>query len=623
MFAAAAQSRPLIRARATRQTTAAATAAAAAATTVGAVAASGKFGDENSRTLRSTRDKAGKDPIKDKDQIAAATTVVTRKRAVLGEKSAVTNTVKTQPSHTNAKGSALPTATAALKTRSTRTTAVHPKSRKSADSSSTISNTTTVRTKPVSATASSVPAPVSKLSRKTQQAIEAVVPVAPTKEAVVSRKPVKEVTPKDVAIVPSLPKAQVAAKKEIHVKEPILEEESSQSKLHIAKKAKTVDWDDLDAIDGDDPTMLSEYVEEIFEYMHTLENQTMANPNYMEQQSELQWKMRSILVDWLVEVHNKFRLLAETLFLAVNIIDRFLSLRVVSLVKLQLVGVTAMFIAAKYEEVVAPSIQNFLYMADGGYTDDEILRAERYVLQVLDFALQYPTPMSFLRRCSKADGYDIQTRTLAKYLMEVSLVDHRFICFPPSQIAAAGLYLARRMLDRSPWNPNLVHYSSYTEDELLECSDLVVDYLSKPVKYEALYKKYSARKFLKVAIFVEDWIAKQKDKGLLHRRSDKAIAERSSSGVVSLPRPDVAAATISVSSTTVTVRCAANPNSENIDPCQTVAVKASTKETQDETETAQDDYSGEGTYSHEEDEEDSEGDCDDGRPSSQSSNIDS
>ena len=177
----------------------------------------------------------------------------------------------------------------------------------------------------------------------------------------------------------------------------------------------------------------------------------MPNPDYIDNQKELQWKMRTILVDWLIEVHNKFHLLPETLYLAINIIDRFLSLRVVSLVKLQLVGLTAMFIASKYEEVVSPSIQNFIYMADGGYTDEEVLKAERYILQVLEFNLQYPSPMSFLRRCSKAENYDHQTRTLAKYLMELSLVDHRFLAMPPSLVAASGLYLSRRMLRRGVW----------------------------------------------------------------------------------------------------------------------------------------------------------------------------
>lgn len=196
--------------------------------------------------------------------------------------------------------------------------------------------------------------------------------------------------------------------------------------------------------------MVNEYVTEIFAYMKELEVQTLPVKNYMAMQDDLTWKMRSILADWLIEVHMKFRLLPETLFLTMNIIDRFLSIRVVSVAKLQLVGVTAMFIAAKYEEIVAPSIQNYLYVVEG-YTEDEMIKAERYLLSVLDYGLQYPSPLSFLRRCSKADKYDNQTRTLAKYLMEISIVDNRFLHIPPSKVAAAGLYLARVMLKRGPW----------------------------------------------------------------------------------------------------------------------------------------------------------------------------
>jgi hypothetical protein len=177
----------------------------------------------------------------------------------------------------------------------------------------------------------------------------------------------------------------------------------------------------------------------------------MPNPQYMSMQAELQWKMRSVLMDWLIEVHCKFRLLPETLFIASNLIDRFLSARVVSLVKLQLVGLTALFVAAKYEEVICPSVSNFLYMADGGYEDDEILKAERYMLQTVDFNLSYPNPIHFLRRVSKADSYDVQTRTIGKYLMEISCVDHHLLHIAPSLLAAAGVWLARLILDRGAW----------------------------------------------------------------------------------------------------------------------------------------------------------------------------
>lgn len=168
-------------------------------------------------------------------------------------------------------------------------------------------------------------------------------------------------------------------------------------------------------------------------------------------QKDLAWKMRGILTDWLIQVHSRFRLLPETLFLCVNIIDRFLSARVVSLVKLQLVGITCMFIASKVEEIISPSAANFLYCADSSYSEKEILQAERYVLKTLDWNLSYPNPINFLRRISKADQYNVQTRTIAKYLMEIQCLEWRLISAPPSVLAAASVWLARLILNREDW----------------------------------------------------------------------------------------------------------------------------------------------------------------------------
>lgn len=254
---------------------------------------------------------------------------------------------------------------------------------------------------------------------------------------------------------------------------------------------------DLDAEDIDDPLMVAEYVHEIFDYLRELEQTTLPNPHYMKHQEDLEWKMRGILVDWLIEVHTRFHLLPETLFLAVNILDRFLSAKVVQLDRLQLVGVTAMFIASKYEEVLSPHVQNFRHVADDGFTEQEILSAERYVLSALNYDLSYPNPMNFLRRISKADNYDIQTRTLAKYLMEISLLDHRFMGFLPSEIAAASMYLARKILERGPWDATIAHYAGYNEEQIDPIFVLMVDYLARPVTHEAFFKKYASKKFLK------------------------------------------------------------------------------------------------------------------------------
>lgn len=219
-----------------------------------------------------------------------------------------------------------------------------------------------------------------------------------------------------------------------------------------------------DEVDMYDTAMVSEYSDEIFEYMNQLEvrfsfgsclssiltavqMEVMPGSSYMDGQNEISWGMRQTLVDWLLQVHLRYHMMPETLWIAVNIVDRFLTKRVVSLVKLQLVGVTAMFIAAKYEEILAPSVEEFVIMTENGYTKEEILKGERIMLQTLEFRIShYCSPYSWMRRISKADDYDIQTRTLSKFLTEVTLLDYRFLGAKPSLIAAIGMYCARTML---------------------------------------------------------------------------------------------------------------------------------------------------------------------------------
>ncbi|SPO28651.1 probable Clb1 - B-type cyclin 1 [Ustilago trichophora] len=291
--------------------------------------------------------------------------------------------------------------------------------------------------------------------------------------------------------------------------------QAKRLKTEATKPAKDEGWEDLDAEDAEDPLMVAEYVNDIFEYMKELEITNMPNGDYMSLQEEINWDVRAILVDWLVDIHAKFRLLPETLYLAVNIIDRFLSRRTISLSKLQLVGVTAMFIASKYEEVMCPSIQNFYHLADGGYTDVEILRAERYVLKVLDFSMSYANPMNFLRRISKADNYDIQTRTVAKYFMEISLLDYRLMEHPPSLVAAASVWLAREVLERGEWTPTLVHYSTYSEQELLGTAEIMLDYVLRPITHQFFHKKYAHKKFMRASTYVIDWAHKSFPEGVV------------------------------------------------------------------------------------------------------------
>lgn len=290
-------------------------------------------------------------------------------------------------------------------------------------------------------------------------------------------------------------------------------EEASRAVAHVAEKsaAEPIEveepWTDLDKDDDGDPLMVSEYVVDIFNYMLEIERKhaQVLNPNYIEKQKELNWGMRGILGDWLIQVHARFRLLPETLYLAMHLVDRMLSIRVVSLSRLQLVGVTCMFIAAKYEEIMAPSVKHFVECADAAYTEKDILDAEQYVLRVLGWDCSYPNVMTFLRRVSKAEDFDDQTRSVAKFFVEIACVDHRLLPFPPSQIAAASLWLARLILDRDPWNGNLIHYSTYREKDLIEPANIMINYLLEPIKHEAFWKKYASKRYMKVSPYVREW----------------------------------------------------------------------------------------------------------------------
>lgn len=259
--------------------------------------------------------------------------------------------------------------------------------------------------------------------------------------------------------------------------------------------------------DSYDVAMVAEYADDIFDYIRKVETQMSPDPHYMARQNEIHWPMRAILVDWLVQVHHRFGLLPETLYLTINYIDRFLSVKVVSLTKFQLVGAVALFLAAKYEEINCPSVKDIAYMVDHGYTDEEILRAEWYMIDLLQFDLGWPGPMSFLRRTSKADDYDLETRTLAKYLLETTIMDRRFVGAPPSWVAAASHCLSRRMLQRGEWTDAHIYFSGYTYRQLEPAIDVILHGLQDPLTHhKAIYEKYADRKFKRASVYVKNWM---------------------------------------------------------------------------------------------------------------------
>jgi Cyclin, N-terminal domain len=129
--------------------------------------------------------------------------------------------------------------------------------------------------------------------------------------------------------------------------------------------------DDIDFRDYDDPLCATDYVLDMYDTFHAKEWVTSARP-YLHLQPQVSHRMRAILVDWLVEVHLKFRLTPETLYLAVNLVDRFLRCDVIERCELQLVGVSSLMIAAKYEEIYPLGLDDLVYICDGAYSRRDV-----------------------------------------------------------------------------------------------------------------------------------------------------------------------------------------------------------------------------------------------------------
>lgn len=163
---------------------------------------------------------------------------------------------------------------------------------------------------------------------------------------------------------------------------------------------------------------------------------------YMSIQNDINAKMRAILIDWLVEVHMKFRLVPETLYLCVNIIDRYCKLVQVRRSKLQLVGVTALLIACKYEEIYPPEVRDCVYITDRAYQSNEVLDMEQDIVHKLGFRITVPTAYPFLQRFFTMVKASKIVQHASSYYMERTLQEHDMLKYRPSEICASAIVLA-------------------------------------------------------------------------------------------------------------------------------------------------------------------------------------
>lgn len=191
------------------------------------------------------------------------------------------------------------------------------------------------------------------------------------------------------------------------------------------------------------------YKEDIYRWMRVTEvlGKFQPNINYMNIQQELSASMRSILVDWLIDIHWRFRLTSETLFIAINLIDRFLMRIQVARSRFQLVGLTSLIIASKYQEIDIPSVQDLVHLTDNAYNVDDFVQMESLILQVLEFNFTFPTSLSFLETfIQEIQTKDLPTQYFTTFLLEMSLIELNMQRFSPSVLALAALYVAMRTM---------------------------------------------------------------------------------------------------------------------------------------------------------------------------------
>jgi len=229
---------------------------------------------------------------------------------------------------------------------------------------------------------------------------------------------------------------------------------------------------------------------------------------YMDQQKDINKKMRSILVDWLVEVHHRFKLQPLTLWLCINILDRYLMKMPTHRQKLQLVGVSALLISCKYEEIYPPEVSDCIYITDNAYERDELLKMESQILIALDYQIFVPTGYHFLSRYLNCISASDRLRHLASYYAERNLQEFDMLSVKPHRFAAAAIYAALRQ-EKDPssscWCLALQQESGLTEYEVYPCAQQLIKHVQEEPetaskrRLVACKKKFCSEKFMKVA----------------------------------------------------------------------------------------------------------------------------
>lgn len=251
-----------------------------------------------------------------------------------------------------------------------------------------------------------------------------------------------------------------------------------------------------------------EYREDILAYMYEMENTTMASVELIDVQPELAWYMRPYLVDFLIEIHQQYRLRPETLYLAVNIVDRYVSKRIVYKKHYQLVGCAALWIASKFEDAKdrVPTVEDLCAVCCAAYDQSAFIQMEGHVLSTIGWCLGHPTAEAWLRlACCESPMTpmeDERTQHVARFVMEITLFHRAFVSIKPSDIAKACLMLARQMCatEQAPGH-------SSDRSEVVKIAQMLDAHLAEHLEQVSatVVKKYAPAFYSRASSYVREW----------------------------------------------------------------------------------------------------------------------
>eukprot|EP00004_Rigifila_ramosa_P025852 TRINITY_DN7833_c0_g7_i1.p1 TRINITY_DN7833_c0_g7~~TRINITY_DN7833_c0_g7_i1.p1 ORF type:complete len:463 (+),score=128.67 TRINITY_DN7833_c0_g7_i1:32-1390(+) len=262
----------------------------------------------------------------------------------------------------------------------------------------------------------------------------------------------------------------------------------------VVPVAPVEDIDDLN-----DAQLVGEYAQEIYDYLREKELREAINGQYMDIQTEISGAARCVLVDWLSEVHAKFKLHQETLFLAISYLDRFLECSATQRKHLQLVGCSTLLLACKMEEIFCPEMKEFVYLSEEAFSENQMVFMETLVLERLQFNLAVVTVVPFLRRFLRAASANTMVSHLGSFFAEMALLEVTINNFLPSLVASSAVYLAIFVATgnrgQTNWTASVKHYSEYELEELRPCIAAIVAVVNDQTVGRGVRTKFASSKY--------------------------------------------------------------------------------------------------------------------------------